>query len=225
MNEGTGSVLLERAHWEPRFTITRFEDQAAAGAFRKRLVEEALGRYGQDKTWTERVDLAMRRMRRRFLRVWPLVAAANLPNELKFELARPFAFEMTEFGGNLLLNDGIDDIMWTLICGGVVDPLDHDHAYLGVGDSDTAAAAAQTDLQAETNKLRVAMEEGYPTYGSSQKATFQSSFGGAQANYAWKEFITANASSGATALNRKVSSQGTKTAGQVWVLTEEITLS
>ena len=132
-------------------------------------------------------------------------------------------YEVSDIEGNALVNAGINQF-WTLGCagGGVNWGLG---AYLGVGDSSAAEAPAQTDLQAATNKLRVAMNGGYPTYGTLQKATWQSDFTSTQANYAWQEFGVFSGASGGTMLNRKISSQGTKTAGQTWRLSLEITLT
>jgi len=93
-----------------------------------------------------------------------------------------------------------------------------------VGDSTTAEAATQTDLQAATNKTYVGMDATYPSR-SAQTVSFRSTYGSAVANYAWQEFIVRN---GATALKdiiRKVSAQGTKTSGQTWELTIQITMS
>lgn len=134
------------------------------------------------------------------------------------------AEQRTVVDGNILVNAGIN-AMWTLVAGTGGTKFDNSNAYLGVGDSSTAASAGQTDLQASTNKLRKAMNVSYPTYGTSQKATWQSDFGSSEANYAWEEFAVFNASSSGTMLNRKVSAQGTKTAGQTWTLSLEITLS
>lgn len=125
--------------------------------------------------------------------------------------------------GNILVNAGINQ-MWTILCSSGGTKFDSTNAYLGVGDSNTAAAAGQTDLQAATNKLRVGMNGSYPTYGTSQQAVWQSDFTSGQANYAWEEFAVFNASSAGTMLNRKVSAQGTKTTGQTWRLTLTITL-
>lgn len=69
------------------------------------------------------------------------------------------------------------------------------------------------------------MDTGYPTYGASQKITFRATFNGSEANYAWNEFSVDNGSTPAKNLNRKVSAQGTKTSGQVWQITLEISLS
>jgi hypothetical protein len=214
-------VVRDRAYWHPRFTIKRFENPEAVRAFKRALLIEAKALFKADPKWRDWVSKLAVAQRQPI----EAVAMACVPHTLQCEIARRIAFQLSDFDGNLLLNDGIDDIMWTLICGGAGTAMSNANAYLGVGDSDTAAAAAQTDLQAAVNKIRVGMEDGYPTYGSSQKATFQSSFDGDTANYTWAEFITTNHASAATALNRKVSAQGTKTSGQVWVLTEEITLS
>lgn len=134
-------------------------------------------------------------------------------------------YSQSEIDYNLALNEGIN-LVWTLVCGGAGTAFDNSNAYLGVGDSSVAEAATQTGLQAATNKLYKAMEAGYPTYGTSQKATWRSVFGASEANYAWAEFSLSNGDSDtAVNLNRKVSAQGTKISGQIWTLQMEITLS
>ncbi len=127
-------------------------------------------------------------------------------------------------GRNLLTNYGINSIIWNLVAGAGATAMNNANARLGVGDSSTAAAATQTDLQAATNKTYVAMNATYPTTGTSQQIVFQSTFTSGQANYAWNEFISDNGTSG-HAMNRLVSTQGTKTSGQSWQLTLTITLS
>lgn len=102
--------------------------------------------------------------------------------------------------------------------------LNSSNAHLGVGDSSTAFAAAQTDLQAASNKVRKAMESGYPTR-SSGALTLRSLFGTSEANFAWAEWGSFNASSGGTMFTRKVESLGTKTNTQSWQLTATITLA
>jgi len=82
----------------------------------------------------------------------------------------------------------------------------------------------QTDLQAVTNKTYKAMDTGYPTSGTDQKATFKATFGSEDANYSWQEFVIKNSTS-LICLNRKVSNQGTKVSGQTWTLTVELSLS
>ena len=139
--------------------------------------------------------------------------------------AKGVVFEESEFDGNVMLNEGINEL-WTLGCSSSGTLFDNSNAYLGVGDSTTAAVATQTGLQAAVNKKYVAMTAGYPTYGTSQKASWKSVFGSADANFDWEEFTVANGGSDAAKnLNRKVSDQGTKVAGQTWELTLEIVLS
>lgn len=134
-------------------------------------------------------------------------------------------YSVSQFEHNVLLNEGINE-MWTILCSSGGTKFDNTNAYLGVGDSNAAESASQTGLQAATNKLYKAMDTGFPTYGTSQKATWRSTFAGNEANFAWNEFTVANGNSDAAKnLNRKVSAQGTKISGQVWELTLEITSS
>lgn len=135
------------------------------------------------------------------------------------------AYDEHIIGENLLLNEGINEL-WTLVAGTGGTKFDESNAYLGVGDSATGASAAQTGLQAVTNKAYVAVDAGFPTYGTAQKATWQATFDGSTANHAWNEFTVANGNSDAADnLNRLVEAEGTKTSGQVWQLTLEITIS
>ena len=123
------------------------------------------------------------------------------------ELKRQFQDRFLEalmFPGNLLLNEGINEL-WTLVCAATAIRFDNTNAYTGVGDSSAAEAATQTDLQAATNKLYKAMDAGYPTYGSAQKATWRSTYASADANFVWAECTVSNTSSGTGKnLNRKV---------------------
>jgi hypothetical protein len=101
------------------------------------------------------------------------------------------------------------------------------NAYIGVGDSTTAAAATQTDLQAASNKLRKAMNSTYPQHtdgatSGSASIVFQATYGSTDANFAWQEWGIFNGSSGGRMLNRKVESLGTKSSG-TWVFTITLT--
>lgn len=105
-------------------------------------------------------------------------------------------------------------------------------AATGVGDSTTAFAATQNDLQAATNKLRKAMDATYPTHtdgttSASQTITFQSTYATGDANWAWQEWIVANSATAATgrALNRKVEALGTKVSTATWILQVAITIA
>ena len=133
--------------------------------------------------------------------------------------------QFTEIQGNVLLNEGIN-ALFTHICSSGGTKWDNSNARLGVGDSTTAEDATQAGLLAATNKLWKGMMAGFPTYGTSQKATWKSEFLGAEANWAWEEFTVVNTADDAgDNLNRKVDAQGTKTSGQVWELSLEISLS
>lgn len=103
------------------------------------------------------------------------------------------------------------------------------NAYLGVGDSSTAAAATQTDLQAVTNKLRKAMDATYPTHtdattSGAASIVYRSTFGTSDANYVWNEWALFNGSTGGRMLNRKVENLGTKASGS-WQLSVTLTLA
>lgn len=137
-------------------------------------------------------------------------------------------YEVMEKDGNLLVIGGAS-ALWQRLIGTAVTAFDNTNAYLGVGDSTTAAADTQTDLVAATNKLRKAMDASYPQHtdstgtAGSKTITFRSTFATGDANYAWQEWATFNASTAGRMLNRKVESLGTKTSASTWVLT--ITLS
>ncbi len=138
------------------------------------------------------------------------------------EFHRQFVpYETIQGEGNCLLNAGIDE-MWDLITGASANHFDSSSARLGVGDSNAAAQATQTDLQATTNKTYKAMDSGYPTT-TNQKITLKASFGSSEANYAWNEWVVKHGTS-AVCLNRKVEALGTKTSG-TWTLEVTITLS
>ena len=126
--------------------------------------------------------------------------------------------------GNLALQEGIV-ALFNLLTGETEDAFSEANAFLGVGDSNTAAADTQTGLQASTNKLYQGMDTGYPVVGdpADKKVTFRATFGGDDANFAWEEWTVANGNSDAADnLNRKVESLGTKSSGSSWQLTVEI---
>jgi len=156
------------------------------------------------------------------------IDACKTPEERLAFLKNTVPYEVIEMEGNCLLNSGIDKI-WDLVTGVVAGadhvydgPANNDKATIGVGDSTDEEDATETDLQAATNKTYKTMEAGYPT-STTQKVTFKSSFGSADANYAWQEWVVKQVTS-AVCLNRKVESLGTKSTG-TWTLEVDITLS
>jgi hypothetical protein len=144
--------------------------------------------------------------------------------------------DVKEEEGNLLLYGGVSNLWQCLIGNGTATAaqnltyFNNANAYIGVGDSTTAEAATQTDLQAATNKVRQAMDATYPTHTDATTSgaatiTFKATFGTAAANFAWQEWILANSSSGGRALNRKVASLGSKTSAASWAFTVTVTIS
>jgi hypothetical protein len=131
-------------------------------------------------------------------------------------------YEIDEWDGNVLLNEGIT-AMLTLIIGGAETAYSNANAELGVGNSSTAANSTQTDLQGASNEWN-AMDASYPQV-SGQIVTFRSTFGSTEANFAWEEFSVRNGSVANKNLNRKVTSKGTKASGETWILTLTIELS
>lgn len=123
----------------------------------------------------------------------------------------------------MLLNLTRDQIADALIGGSTYTKYNNANAHLAVGDSTTAEAAGQTDLQASTNKLRKAMDSTYPQRAGNV-LTFRATFGTSDANFAWNEWAIANASSSGQILNRKVQNVGTKGSSSTWQATATITI-
>lgn len=113
------------------------------------------------------------------------------------------------------------DLITAAVIGASYTPLSNANCYLGVGDSTTAFAVTQTDLQAATNKLRKAMDATYPTSppSPSNRITARATFATTDANFAWQEWALFNASSAGTMLSRAVQSLGTKTSAASWQFT------
>lgn len=144
-------------------------------------------------------------------------------------------YETIDRIGNLLMYGGASCLWECLIGNGTgtaaqtLTYFNNGNAYIGVGDSSTAAAATQTDLQAASNKLRKAMDSTYPTHtdgviSGAASIVFRSTFASGDANWVWNEWATFNGSSGGRMLQRKVESLGTKTTGS-WQLTLTFTLA
>lgn len=151
-------------------------------------------------------------------------------------------YDTVEIDGNLLVIGGASVQWQTLIGNGVTTQgaatgyFNNANACISVGDSTTAAADTQTELQAATNRVRKPMDATYPLHtdttgtAGSKSITFRSTFATTDANFAWQEWGIFNGpgtggppTTGGRMLNRKVESLGTKTSAATWVLT--ITLS
>jgi hypothetical protein len=151
-----------------------------------------------------------------------LADGAGVSSELLRGVLGIPAEAVEEIHGNLLLNEGLATMLDLLIgAGGTV--YSNANAQTGVGDSTTAEAATQTDLQAATNKTWKAMNATFPSRAA-QTLSFQSDFLTAEANYAWQEWSIRNGAAADKNLNRKVASLGTKATG-TWTLSTSITFT
>jgi hypothetical protein len=120
---------------------------------------------------------------------------------------------LTDAGRNFIAEAIIND--------GPPTHFDNSNAAIGVGDSSTAFASGQTDLQAASNKARVGMDGSYPQIATNT-LTFRSTFNPATANFAWEEWGVFNNTTGGTMLSRKVEALGTKSASQTWQVTVDL---
>ena len=139
-----------------------------------------------------------------------------------------------EVPGNVLLNEGIARMGDLLIAAGGT-AYNNANAYIGVGDTSTAAAATDTELlatQNAANRFYKGMVASYPQR-TNQTIDWRSDFTSSEANFAWNEWTVAAGATtasgsgflvGTTNLNRKVQSLGTKSTG-TWTLTASITFS
>lgn len=105
------------------------------------------------------------------------------------------------------------------------------NAYLSVGDSTTAFANTQTDLQAATNKTRKTATASHTDSTSSSgslTATWVATYATTDANHRWREWGIFNASTSGRMLSRKVEDLdggSAKTSAQAWQLTVTWTLA
>lgn len=151
---------------------------------------------------------------------------------------RPETFERYGVEPETWTQDNVNNVLqagWVALLGGIAGTSittkwSASVGRIGVGDSTTAVAYTQTDLQASTNKY-YQLVSGAPTISTgSSPATlvFAATFGTGNANYAWNEFITDEGTASnagpvvAVCLNRGVATMGTKALGQTWTATETI---
>jgi hypothetical protein len=162
----------------------------------------------------------------------------DLPDwaEISSALLRPLvpAEELVVVPGNLLLNEGIQRLLDLLIAAGGATYANAS-AYIGVGDTNTAEVATQTELQAAqnaANRFYKAMNATFPSRAA-QTVTWQSDFTSTEANFHWQEWTISSGATtasgagflvGTTNLNRKVQDLGTKATG-TWTLSSAVTVS
>lgn len=100
-------------------------------------------------------------------------------------------------------------------------------AALGVGDSSTAFALTQTNLQGAvvtTDRIRKAMDASFPSVAANV-ASFRATFATTDANFVWNEWAIFNnvTDASGTMLNRAVANLGTKTSAAAWQLLVTLT--
>lgn len=149
-------------------------------------------------------------------------------------MARGFAPTVVEdYPGNLLVNAGINRMEALLLNAGATQAYDATHTAIGVGDTATAAAATDVDLNAAVaaaNRYIQVADATYPS-AAAQVVTIQSTFATGNANFVWNEWgVGQNTTSGAVAitapmLNHKVTNLGTKTSAAAWALKITIQIS
>ena len=119
------------------------------------------------------------------------------------------------------MTDAARNVVADLIIG-AGNPYNSTGAYIGVGDSTTAFAVTQTDLQG-ANKHREAMKTGFPTR-TTNTISFESRFEEADAVYTWNEVGLFNDASSGTMLTRILASQGLKPNDEIWDYEIQLTI-
>lgn len=143
-------------------------------------------------------------------------------------------YEVVEAAGNLLTTAGLNRLTSLMTAAGG-QAATATSARLGVGNSTTAAAVGQTDLQAAAgaaNRQFKVMDATYPTQANGV-LTLKSTFPTTEANFAWDEWcvdigtptVVDGTTVAALMLNRRVQALGTKTSAGTWALTATITIS
>lgn len=142
-------------------------------------------------------------------------------------------YEVVHSQGNLLTTAGLNRLT-SLLIGAGGQALTNTACRLGVGNSSTAAAVGQTDLQASAgaaNRQFKVMDATFPTQANGV-VTFKSTYPTGEANFVWNEWgvdvaaptVTDGTTVNALLFNRKVDSLGTKASGS-WALTATVTIS
>lgn len=131
--------------------------------------------------------------------------------------------EMVYEAENILVTAGIQ-LLEDLLIGAGGTAFNNANSYIGIGDSNTAPAVGQTDLQAASNKVRVAMDATFPSRAS-QTISWRSTFSTSQGNFSIQEAGVFNNASAGTMLNRLLAALGTKTSATTLQVTCTLTVS
>lgn len=156
-----------------------------------------------------------------------------VPQGADFEQLGVKPYEVVDADGNLLTTAGLGRLTSLLTAGGG-QALTNTATRLGVGNSSTAAAVGQTDLQAaagSANRWFQVMDATYPST-SGGVLTARSTFATGDGNFVWAEWgldvgtptVTSGNTVSALLFNRAVQALGTKASGS-WVLTATVTIT
>lgn len=160
------------------------------------------------------------------------------PKYADFERLGIRADDFAYSSGNNLVTVGRTRIT-TLITGGGGGALTSVLGFCGVGNSTTAFAAAQTNLQGQTAGAWYRGLDGAPNIATPGQIQCSSTFATGEANFAWEEWCWGVVASGTvtaanaiasvgttpTMLNRKVQTLGTKASGAAWTLLATVTIT
>lgn len=144
-------------------------------------------------------------------------------------------YEVSEVEGNLITNAGWTRLMNLLTNQGATQALTATAVRIGVGNSNTAEAYADTDLGAAAGAANRYFQpvSGVGTLGTRTLA-FSATFGTADGNFAWNEVgldvgtptVAGGTTVGALLFNHKAGiAQGTKAAGQTWTATATLSFT
>jgi hypothetical protein len=145
--------------------------------------------------------------------------------------------------GNLITTDGLGRLTNFLIGTGSLVGFTATTTRIGVGDSTTAATAADTDLGASAGSTHrwFQIADSAPTRVTTtvtnDAVQAVATFGTSDGNFAWQEWAfnlgtatptssaTVDASAGKCFFNHKIASFGTKASGASWAFTAKVTFS
>jgi hypothetical protein len=142
-------------------------------------------------------------------------------------------YDVIDIEGNALMIGGAS-VLWEKLIGGAGggNVYSTANAHIGVGNSTTAVANNQTDLQAAagaSNQYRqqcsAVTHTDSATVAGAASTDFVATFATGNGNFAWQEWGVFNASTAGRMLNRKVESLGTKTSAATWQLTVTLGLT
>lgn len=215
----------DTAFWSVSWLVEKWSEDAvdfARGKLRKQGIKEIRDGNQVKMTGEQTWDNLSQSMVEKYVVVPRMISVEKGITSTILQKLGILPEETEERKGNLLLNEGIQE-MWDLVIGATAtSAYSNANAQLGVGSNTTAAAATQTDLQ-DGSAAWKAMVATFPVR-TNQTMDFKSDFTSGEANFAWQEWGVRNGATRNKNMNRKVESLGTKSTG-TWTLTGSITIS